>query len=376
MKPIHIFRAGRHTSAGGTTLDFSDEALRASAAAYDPAVHEAPIVVGHPSDNAPAYGWVSGLIFDEGAGLQAEPTQVEAQFAEMVADGRFKKVSASFYTPESASNPAPGVYYLRHVGFLGAQPPAVKGLKPVAFAEDDEGVVEFADAVITSSLWRRLREFFIEKFGLESADSVIPDFLVQDLEAQAREPASDAPDFSETDPAEDTAMNEQQKAERDKLEQDRKQLEAEQAAFAEQQAALAKEKTELREREHATYVDALVAKGKVAPAEKARIVAFMATLDDEQIVEFAEGEGDDAKTVKGTALSLYRQQLEARAEVVDLKERTKSAPGDPGEGMSDIEIANRAVAYRERLERDGVVITTTQAVADVRAGKDRAERAA
>ena len=105
-------------------------------------MHEAPIVIGHPSDNAPAYGWVSGLSFDEGAGLEAEPAQVEAQFAEMVADGRFKKVSASFYTPESASNPAPGVYYLRHVGFLGAQPPAVKGLKPVAFAEDDEGVVE------------------------------------------------------------------------------------------------------------------------------------------------------------------------------------------------------------------------------------------
>ena len=229
--------------------------------------------------------------------------------------------------------------------------------------------------MITSSLWRRLREFFIEKFGLESADSVIPDFLVQDLEAEARRPASDDPEF--TEPAdEDPAMNEQQKAERDKLEQDRKKLEAEQAAFAEQQAALAKEKTELREREHATHVDGLVAKGKVAPAEKARIVAFMATLDDEQIVEFAEGEGDDAKTVKGTALELYRQQLEARAEVVDLKERTKSAPGDPGEGMSDIEIANRAVAYRERLERDGVVITTTQAVADVRTGKDRAERAA
>ena len=180
MKPIHIFRAGRHTSAGGTTLDFSDEALRASAAAYDPAVHEAPIVIGHPSDNAPAYGCVSGLSFDEGASLQAEPAQVEAQFAEMVADGRFKKVSASFYTPESASNPAPGVYYLRHVGFLRAQPPSVKGLKPVAFAEDDEGVVEFADTVITSSLWRRLREFFIEKFGLESADTVIPYFLVQD----------------------------------------------------------------------------------------------------------------------------------------------------------------------------------------------------
>ena len=115
MKPIHIFRVARHTSAGGTTFDFNDEPLRASAEAYDPAVHEAPLLIGHPSDNAPAYGWVSELSFwvselsfDEGAELEAEPAQVEAQFAGAVADGRFKKVSAWFYTPESAGNPAPG----------------------------------------------------------------------------------------------------------------------------------------------------------------------------------------------------------------------------------------------------------------------------
>lgn len=74
--------------------------------------------------------------------------------------------------------------------------------------------------------------------------------------------------------------------------------------------------------------------------------------------------------------SLYRQQLEARAEVVDLKERSKTAPEDPVESVSDIEIANRAAAHPERFAKDGVVITTTQAVADVRVGKDRAERVA
>ena len=142
MKLIHIYRASRHTRAGSTTLEFSDETLRASAQAYDTALHEAPIVFGHPADNAPAYGRVSGLSFDEGAGLQAEPAQVQAQFSEMVANGRFKKVSASICTPESVSNPVPGVYYLHHVGFLGAQPPAVKGLKFVVSAED---AVEFAD---------------------------------------------------------------------------------------------------------------------------------------------------------------------------------------------------------------------------------------
>ncbi|OYW21050.1 MAG: hypothetical protein B7Z43_11640, partial [Sphingomonas sp. 12-62-6] len=40
--------------------------LAATAAAYDPAKFEAPIVVGHPALDAPAYGWVRGLAFAEG----------------------------------------------------------------------------------------------------------------------------------------------------------------------------------------------------------------------------------------------------------------------------------------------------------------------
>ena len=81
----------------------------------------------------------------------------------MVRAGRFKKVSASFYTPDSPHNPVPGVYYLRHVGFLGAQPPAVKGLAPVPvnFAEGDteEGCVSF-DFAESPGLLRWLADLF------------------------------------------------------------------------------------------------------------------------------------------------------------------------------------------------------------------------
>ena len=63
----------------------------------------------------------------------------------MVAAGAFKKISASFYSPSSPQNPVPGVYYLRHVGFLGAQPPAVKGLRNPAFADGEDGVISFEE---------------------------------------------------------------------------------------------------------------------------------------------------------------------------------------------------------------------------------------
>lgn len=143
-KPLQIFKPGRHTAMSGAELAFSESDLAATAAAYNVALSEAPIVVGHPAADAPAYGWIRSLAFAEG-GLEAEPDQVDPAFAEMVAAGRFKKISASFYPPESPKNPVPGVYYLRHVGFLGAQPPAVKGLRAPSFAEGDEAVtLEFS----------------------------------------------------------------------------------------------------------------------------------------------------------------------------------------------------------------------------------------
>lgn len=145
-KLLEIFRSGKRTAMSGETLDFTEEAIAASAAAYDPSIHEAPLVVGHPTHDAPAYGWVAALESEHGS-LRAEPTQIDATFQEWVNQGRYKKISASFYSPSSPQNPAPGVYYLRHVGFLGAMPPSVKGMRAIEFADGEEGIitVEFAD---------------------------------------------------------------------------------------------------------------------------------------------------------------------------------------------------------------------------------------
>ena len=143
-KLIEIFRAGRHTAMSGETVSFSEADLRGVARSYNPSRHEAPVVIGHPRENAPAFGWVKGLHV-RGDKLLAAVDQLEPSFAEAVGAGRYKKVSASFYPPSSPANPTPGQYHLRHVGFLGAQPPAVKGLAPVTFAEGEHVTIDFAD---------------------------------------------------------------------------------------------------------------------------------------------------------------------------------------------------------------------------------------
>ena len=143
-KRIKIFKSGAQTTAAGQTIEFSDADLIACAATYDPATSEAPIVIGHPKTDAPAYGWIAGLMAEGGA-LFADLERVNPAFAEAVNEGAYRHVSAAFYGPHNPANPKSGVYYLRHVGFLGATPPAVKGLGAVEFAAGEADVVAEID---------------------------------------------------------------------------------------------------------------------------------------------------------------------------------------------------------------------------------------
>lgn len=193
MKPLHIFKPGTHTAMCGTSFNFTESDLTATVAAYNPSLHEAPMVIGHPQHGAPAAGWVKSLSATA-QGLIAEPQQVDATFAEQVAKGSYKKISASFYHPDAANNPVPGVYYLRHVGFLGAQPPSVKGLRPIELADDEQGVIEFSDHghYLSADLWRRFREWLIGQFNKDTADQVAPSWAIDSLAETARQPARTA----------------------------------------------------------------------------------------------------------------------------------------------------------------------------------------
>ena len=280
MKRLHIFRAGTHSDQAGNKVTLTEADIAASAAAYDPAKHEAPLVVGHPRTDDPAYGWVASA-FAEGKDLHADPAQVDPAFAEMVSGGRFKKISSSFYAPDAPANPVPGVWYLKHVGFLGAQPPAVKGLRAVAFADGADGVVEFADWAATSNsgLWRRLRDWFISAQGMEVADQVLPDYEINYLRDQAQQAdAAPSPAFAES-PQESPVTKE----EADRLRAENLRL---------QQEATARQRNE---RHAANVAFAEQHTGKFKPVHKDAVVAFLDFAEspgtDGQTVSFGEGDG-------------------------------------------------------------------------------------
>jgi hypothetical protein len=139
---MEIFRAGQQTDSSGHTQDYTDEMLDQIAENYDAARHEAPVVVGHPKTDSPAFGWVKAL-YRKGASLFAK-AELLPEMVDSISQGLYRKRSVAFYPPDAPSNPNPGKWSLRHVGFLGGSPPAVKGLADVKFSENNVLTFTFA----------------------------------------------------------------------------------------------------------------------------------------------------------------------------------------------------------------------------------------
>jgi hypothetical protein len=351
-KKIHIFKRGRHVASNGTPLEFTEAHLSASAAAYDPAKHEAPLVIGHPKHDDPAYGWVQSLDCAEGQ-LHAQPHQVNAEFAEMVRAGAFKKISASFYTPDAPNNPVPGVYYLRHVGFLGAQPPAIKGLKQASFADAEQGVVEFADwsDMQNASLWRRMRDWIIGKDGLDEADKVIPSYAVESLEEAARKESAGATPINYQEQEMKTSA--ELIAEQMALDKRADEIKAKELSFAEREKKVKDAEAAAHRTAIAEFVTTLVKAGKVLPRDQAGLVAYMAGPNEAGVLEFTEGA--DKKSVAPDAW--LKGFLEGLPKQVDYTEQTP--PNKPVTGTVDfaappgysvdparLELHGKALAYQ------------------------------
>lgn len=317
---IEVFRPGTFKPMEGAPITYSAADLRAIADAYGPETAPAPIVIGHPDTDAPAFGWVDRFDYDTTAGrLFAELTDIEPAFADLVKAGRFKKVSMAYFAPGQSHNPVPGTWYPKHVGFLGAAAPAVAGLKNAKFAAP-------ADAVFTASFGERgfeetagilrgLRDYLIEKFGLEDADRALPGYRLEWLnEIEITTPGNPGPVYSaapvlpepETNPT--PAKEPQVSTQPD-------------PAFAEREADLTAREKRIADREaqavhteNLSFAAKLVEDGRLIPASQAKVVAILDALPGEAAVSFAEG------SEKLTPAAALREVLEAQPKVVSFGE--------------------------------------------------------
>lgn len=345
MQRIHIFKAGKQTASNGAQIDFTEADLAATAAAYNPALHEAPIVVGHPANDDPAFGWVSG-VKAEGANLFAEPHQVNAEFAEQVKSAAYKKVSASLYPKDHPHNPVPGVFYLRHVGFLGAMPPAIKGLKATEFAEDATCIeleLDFNEAEAApagQAEWKfptpqptpqpTTKTDPAEPSSLPSGSDPTK---VADGSPEGSPPATIPTSMETTTVTPEEAQALQARAE--KLEAD---LAAAQTTLRGQAAAA-------NTAAHVAFAETLVGEARLTEAEKAFVVATLDHLEppvlagDQNapaLVEFGEG---DAKKPMAEAFKEWLKALPKRVEFGEQASRERAAKEGEQEQGSAVEYA-------------------------------------
>lgn len=393
---LPILPAGRHNALDGRAVEFTEAILQEILETYDPALHEAPLVIGHPKNNSPSYGWAKSLAVRDGM-LYAEPHQVVPEFAEAANRKMYKKRSASVYLPDSPGNPVPGKHYLRHIGFLGGMPPAIKGIPDAAmdFAEQDGALaVEFSEMPYALSavaeILRRIRDHFIEREGVESADLIIPSWQLQSLDHSAQADHSPVASFSEEQPtseaptpkgdegaaasaaatsepgsnnpaaadADAVANQESAMAEKEREEQ----LAERERKVAEHETRIAQTKADEQRKEVAEFAEGLVKAGKLLPRQKAGVVELLLNLPAEGPLEFSEGD----QAISKPADTVLRELLKDLPKQVDFSE--KSGGSDVVDDQDANAIAASATAYQTEQAKAGVKISISQAVNHVTKG--------
>ncbi len=301
---IEVFRTGTWTDASGKEKTWTEKDLDAIVSKYDPSTHEAPLVIGHPKDNSPAYGWVEALK-REGEILLAKVKPTVEEFVDLVKQGVYKKVSIALY----------GDGTLRHIGFLGV-PPAVKGLKVPEFTE-----LEFS-------------EHTAERGQTRMSDLPIDDNLNK---------------------TEESIMNEKIKELEDKLKENDNQiitLSTQVSEYSEKDKTKEKEITELkvklRKTEYETFCEDLMKEGRLTPAQKTQVIDFMEIMQGHGEYEFSEGG-------KKASLEAFKDFLKTMPKVIEFSEiatKEKARPTaseDKREELISEYMEKHKVEYKEAV---------------------------
>lgn len=301
------FHAGKHTDMHGNDYEFTRADLQQIVDNFVPG--KVPFTTGHPTQDAPAYGYAKSIRLTESDKLYLDGERVNVAFAKTVLSGHYGQRSLGL-----KKDPVKG-WHVYHVAFLGAQEPALD-LQPVGTFEfatstdthDFKFSIETQTANTLARLMQSLRDFFVSEKGADEANRIVDKWDMEYLlRASIEEEVKDETDaiFSQT-PSEDepmTGITKEQldaaiaKAQTDaeakfskRVEEAEKRADAaEQKAKADaEQAAFTKAKADCDK-----LIDDQVAKGALTPAQATGLADFMAHLKQGAATEFCFSKGDD-----------------------------------------------------------------------------------
>ena len=324
--PLHLARVGTFTDMHGQEVALTPELLAQLAASYDPALYQAPLVIGHPKTNSPAFGWLEALEATP-EGLFGAPINVDPAFADAVNSGRYPKRSLSFWPADHPGSPTPGRPYIRHLGVLGAVPPAIPGLLGADLATPDAGITTL--------------DFSADPLPpLEDPSMSVPDPIalaaqVADLAAQAEAPSAREP------------------------------------ALAEREALAAKQAEGQRRAAAVAFCEALADDARILPTAIPALAEIVLRLEQTDPAPcFASASDPEAPAPAAPWLRSFLSHLPP---LVELSEVATHGRAGPRAAPSDAEVATRARAYRAKQAAAGNPISFTAAVAAVDLNLDAPE---
>lgn len=342
-----IFRTGKHVASNGQEVNVTEKDLDEIVSNFSDKNPDVPIVIGHPKTNNPAYGWVDELK-REGDKLYACYKDVASEFEEWVKDGRYKTRSISLKDN-----------ILRHIGWLGAKPPAIKGLEAYQFEEDENALSFSEDFKFTTiaQVLSNLRDFLIEKYGTEIADSVVVNWRIEDLKQVDTKTEDEIRAFCEAIINPPKPVVETEYSEPD----------AKDTEIAELKKQLETERMEKRRGEHLQFAETAVLNGNITPAQKAFVVDFMEVCHSQGDFEFSEG---DEKSVQARFKDFVNSIKQVDFSETAIREKVELSTGEIVDFSDGVSIANAILIKRAEYEKQGIEKSNTEILKELKKGQN------
>ena len=323
-RPLHILRAGTWTDMHGRAVTLTPADLADIARHYDPTRHRAPLVVGHPKDSSPAFGWFAALRA-EGGDLFGMPEQVDPAFAVAVREGRYPERSASLLPPAHPQNPVPTSWYLRHVGVLGGVAPAVKGLRGADLAAGD------ADIITLNLAGPSWADPLLEPTPMPETSAADLAAQVADLEARAAA-----------------------------VEVQAKQLKVQEAELEARAKALTAQAKAQEAASMLAFCEHLADEARIRPADVAPLAALLLSLPTEPAADFAAPTDDTAApAAPGAFMQRFLSHLPPIVELAEVATKNRAKPQT---APDDSAIVSKARALHAAALAAGDPISFTVAV--------------
>jgi len=340
-----VFKAGKWTDSSGRTRSFSEADIDQIVASFNEKTgrnsqgRNVPLFIGHPSGEAPAYGWVE-KVWRQGKSMFAKFKDIPKKMKSALDDKAFKDVSISLDGIKG--------HVLQHIGLTNM--PAVAGLAGFEFNLNQlpEGAVQYstelnkpledeASGILTwlKGKFKKEQEDYstnqqeIEKMSEEKKLQV----EVNDLKAS----------FADLERKIVTLETEKKEAVEN--------FEAEKKAHSELKAEIERKATETKDNEELSFVDGIIKAKKMRPADKELHLHVLKSLRDSKEADFTAADGS---TEKRNAYADYKQRLLDSPELSEYE--------DMGKGVEKKDAIEDAV---EKIQNEFPNYSHSQALSEV-----------